>query len=97
MAYIAVTTQFDVVDPFDGQTSLREAVTQANGTAEADIIKFVLTLEGQTLVLTGGELSVTQDLTIDGNRNHDGTVAAIDGNRQGRVRISQAQARTSTS
>ena len=73
MAYLTVTTQADVVDPGDGQLSLREAVAQANATAGADYIKFVLTLEGQTLVLTGGELPVTQDLTIDGDRNHDGT------------------------
>jgi hypothetical protein len=30
MAYLTVTTQVDVVDPGDGQLSLREAVAQAN-------------------------------------------------------------------
>src|SRR5690242_18309378 len=85
MAYLTVTTQADVVDPSDGQLSLREAVAQANATAGADYIKFVVTLEGQTLVLTGGELPVTQDLTIDGDRNHDGTVMTIDGHASGRI------------
>ena len=85
MAYLTVTTQADVVDPGDGQLSLREAVAQANATAGADYIKFVLTLEGQTLVLTGGELVVTQDLTIDGDRNHDGNVVTLDGNANGRL------------
>ena len=32
----------------------------------ADTIQFIAALEGKTLVLTGGELLVTQDLTIDG-------------------------------
>ncbi len=85
MAYLTVTTQADVVDPGDGQLSLREAVAQANATTGADYIKFVVTLEGQTLVLTGGELAVTQDLTIDGDRNHDGILATIDGNANGRL------------
>ena len=57
MTYLTVTTQADVVDPGDGQLSLREAVAQANASAGADSIKFVVTLEGQTLVLTGGELA----------------------------------------
>ncbi len=85
MAYLTVTTQADVVDPGDGQLSLREAVAQANATASADYIKFVLTLEGQTLVLTGGELVVSQDLTIDGDRNHDGNTVTLDGNASGRI------------
>ncbi|MFZ1429296.1 MAG: hypothetical protein WAS21_21270 [Geminicoccaceae bacterium] len=85
MAYLTVTTQADVVDPGDGQLSLREAIAQANATAGADYIKFVVTLEGQTLVLTGGELAVTQDLTIDGDRDHDGNVVTIDGNHTSRL------------
>ena len=60
MAYLTVTTHLDVVAPGDGQLSLREAITQANATAAADTIRFVATLAGETLVLTGGELTITQ-------------------------------------
>ncbi len=59
MAYLTVTTQLDVVDPGDGRLSLREAVAQANLGTGADTIRFLSSLEGKTLVLTGGELSVT--------------------------------------
>lgn len=66
MAYLTVTTQADVVNPGDGKLSLREAVAQANASASADTIRFVASLAGKTLVLTGGELVINQDLTIDG-------------------------------
>ncbi|MFZ1426586.1 MAG: M10 family metallopeptidase C-terminal domain-containing protein [Geminicoccaceae bacterium] len=78
MAYLTVTTQVDVVDPGDGQLSLREAIAQANGSPGADTIRFVATLAGHALVLAGGELPINQDMTIDG-------VVTIDGNRNGRV------------
>ena len=52
MAYLTVTTQVDVVNPSDGQLSLREAVAQANSSASADTIRFIAALEGTTLVLT---------------------------------------------
>jgi len=45
MAYLTVTTQVDVVDPSDGQLSLREAVAQANATAAADTIRFLISLQ----------------------------------------------------
>ena len=53
MAYLTVTTQVDVVAPGDGQLSLREAITQANGASGPDTIVFAATIEGQTLTLTG--------------------------------------------
>ena len=81
MAYLTVTTQADVVDAGDGKLSLREAVAQANASASADTIRFIAALEGKTLVLTGGELVVTQDLTIDGGDDP----VTIDGNRNGRI------------
>ena len=47
MAYLTVTTQADVVDPGDGQLSLREAVTMANAAATAEYHRVrVLTLNG---------------------------------------------------
>ena len=66
MAYLTVTTQADVVDPGDGQLSLREAIEQANGSG-SDTIRFSAAVVGKTLVLTGGELSIADDVTIDGN------------------------------
>ena len=83
MAYLTVTTPFDVVAPGDGQLSLREAVAQANSSASADTIRFIAALEGTTLVLTGGELTVTQDLKIDGDSNDDGIKVTVDGNANG--------------
>ncbi|MFZ1428285.1 MAG: right-handed parallel beta-helix repeat-containing protein [Geminicoccaceae bacterium] len=85
MAYLTVTTQADVVDPSDGRLSLREAVAQANAGASADTIRFIAALEGKTLVLTGGELAVDQDLTIDGDANGDGTQVTVDGHANGRI------------
>jgi hypothetical protein len=66
MATFTVTRAADVVDPNDGQLSQREAVAQANATTAADTIVFAGSLEGQTLVLTGGELVVRQDLRTSG-------------------------------
>ena len=64
---ITVTTAADVVDANDGVLSLREAVAQANASAGFDEIEFAASLEGATLVLTGGELVVSGDLAIDGD------------------------------
>ena len=69
MAAFTVTTSTDIVDANDGVLSLREAVVQANATAAADTIQFANALEGQTLTLTGGELVLRQDVTIDGDGN----------------------------
>ena len=77
MAYITVTTPVDVVAPGDGKLSLREAITQANGSSGPDTIRFTATIVGQTLVLTSGELAVTDDLTING-RHRTTTVSSHD-------------------
>ena len=83
MAYITVTTLADLIDPIDGKISLREAVAQANA---GDIIRFALNLEGgPPLVLTQGELAITRDLTIDGDRNDDGGAVTIEGSAKSRV------------
>ena len=82
MAYITVTTLADLIDPIDGKVSLREAVAQANA---GDIIRFALNLEGgPPLVLTQGELAITRDLTIDGDRNDDGVAVTIEGGAKSR-------------
>ena len=85
MAYLTVTTHLDVVAPGDGQLSLREAIAQANATAAADTIRFVATLAGETLVLTGGELTITNDLTIDGGSGGRVTIDADGDSRVLRV------------
>ena len=66
MAYLTVTTQADIVDPGDGKLSLREAVALANASAGADTIRFTAAVAGHVLVLTGGELKLTNSAAIDG-------------------------------
>lgn len=84
MATITVTTAADVVAS-DGLRSLREAVTQANATSAADTIVFAPSLEGRTLTLTGGELVLRQDVTIDGDQNNDGREVTLSGGDHSRV------------
>ena len=84
MAYLTVTTQVDVVAPGDGQLSLREAIEQANGSG-SDTIRFSAAVVGKTLVLTGGELSITDDVTIDGNNGGAAAQTTIDANQASRV------------
>jgi hypothetical protein len=85
MATLTVTTAADVLDATDGVLSLREAVLQANDTAAADTIVFAGALEGRALTLTFGQLELTGDVTIDGDRDDNGSRVTIDGNRHDRV------------
>jgi Ca2+-binding RTX toxin-like protein len=71
MPSILVTTSADVVNGSDGVTSLREAIAEANANADADIITFAAGLEGSTITLTGGQLALADDVTIDGDVNGD--------------------------
>src|SRR5262249_38883652 len=48
-----------------GPGSLRQAVLDANGSPGADTIAFAPQLQG-TIALSSGQLSITDDLTIDG-------------------------------
>lgn len=85
MTTFTVTTAADVVNVGDDVLSLREAVQQANATAAADTIQFANALEGQTLALTGGQLTITSDVAIDGNRDNNATRVTLDGNAANRV------------
>src|SRR4051812_12394505 len=79
MATLTVTTASDMVDAGDGVLSLREAVAQSNGTATVDTINFASFIEGQTLLLTAGELVVSRDVNIDGDLNNNGRAVTLDG------------------
>lgn len=85
MAYLTVTTQADVVDPSDGKLSLREAVAQANASGGIDTILFSAAVVGQKLVLTGGELTITNDLIVDGDNRGKAAQTTIDANHASRV------------
>ncbi|MEO1092253.1 MAG: DUF4114 domain-containing protein [Pseudomonadota bacterium] len=66
MTEFRVTTTTDESDPGDGLLTLREAIDAANAADGADQITFDDALEGQTIVLTQGELTITDDLAIEG-------------------------------
>src|SRR5262245_17817619 len=46
-----------------GPESLRQAIFDANVNPGADLIRFAAAARGGTITLTGGELSITDDLT----------------------------------
>ena len=50
-----------------GGGSLRDAIAQANGAGGMDSIVFNAGLDGMTITLTSGELTVTEALSIDGD------------------------------
>src|SRR4051812_7332719 len=79
MATLTVTTTDDVVDAGDGVLSLREAVAQSNATTTIDTINFASFIEGQTLTLYGGELTLSRDVIIDGDQNNDGREVTLSG------------------
>ena len=63
---LVVTTPRDVVDPFDGLTSLRDAIAYANSHPGPDTITFdpaVLGRRPVTILLTGGPLVLTDPAT----------------------------------
>ena len=66
LAVATVDTELDVVDINDGLTSLREAIFAANTISGADTIEFDPSLAGKTILLTQGELLISDDLTING-------------------------------
>ncbi|MEL7018974.1 MAG: hypothetical protein AAGL18_09640, partial [Pseudomonadota bacterium] len=68
---IVVDTALDVVDPNDGLTSLREAITLANSMSDSDEIRFDASIANSTIRLTSA-LTITENVTIDGDINGDG-------------------------
>ena len=72
-----VDSPLDTVDANDGQTTLREAITQANATAGHDTITFQISGTGpQTIVLAGMLPTVNDTLTIDGSSQPGITIDA---------------------
>ena len=70
-----VTTADDVVDPYDEEISLREALAYAES---GDTITFDASLQGKTIALDSalGELTVNQSVTIDASNLWDATASA---------------------
>ncbi|MDO5310218.1 MAG: hypothetical protein Q4G03_12115, partial [Planctomycetia bacterium] len=65
---LCVTIPGDVVDPNDGEISLREAILYAAQYPElGSEITFAPWLDGQTITVTNGELAVNQTLTFNGS------------------------------
>ncbi|MEK0083312.1 choice-of-anchor Q domain-containing protein [Benzoatithermus flavus] len=85
MTTFTVTTLADVVDARDGRLSLREAVASANASAGADRILFAARLEGGRLALTHGQLTVSDDVSVDGDRDNNGSRVTIDANHHSRI------------
>ncbi len=77
---LVVTTTQDVVNPFDGLTSLREAINYAETLGGNPTITFAAGVTG-TITLTGGQLNINQNLSI----NDPGANIIISGNNAGRV------------
>lgn len=73
MATYTVTTAADVMNAGDGVLSSREAVQQANAAGAGDTIQFANVLEGQTLTLTQGQLTLASDMSIDGDTDKNVT------------------------
>ena len=88
---LLVTTATDIVDPNDGLTSLREAITYANNHPGDDTITFDSSLAGHTITLTGGELKLTDTTGVttiasrsprsDGDLKKYSTAAKLCGSR----------------
>jgi hypothetical protein len=78
LATITVTNLYD-----SGAGSLRDALSTAQSN---DTIQFAPNLAGGTLVLTGGELTIDKNITIDGDIAGNGTPGiTISGNSASRV------------
>ena len=86
----AATTTITVTDPGDsGAGTLRQAIIDANASTDDYVIDFDSSLNGATITLTSGQLSISNNgaLTIDG-----GGQVTISGNNASRVFVAQSGA-----
>jgi CSLREA domain-containing protein len=65
LAVVNNTEDVDDGDPFNGMTSLREAINLANSNPGLDAIEFDAALSEQTIVLGGTQLVITEAVIID--------------------------------
>ncbi len=88
---LVVTTTNDVVDRYDGETSLREAVAFANSDPDQSTITFASGAgeafeTGGTITLLSQLPALTTELTIDGDVNGDDVAdVTIDADGTGRI------------
>ncbi|WFB37436.1 choice-of-anchor Q domain-containing protein [Kiritimatiellota bacterium B12222] len=76
--YITVDTLVDETDGLTvGNISLRDAVSEGGNGA---VIRFDASLSGERIELSGGQLSVNKDLTIDASMLADGVIIDANGN-----------------
>ena len=77
-----VPSTFTVLNLADsGAGSLRQAILDANANPGADLIRFGPHARDGTVPLTGGELSITDSLTIDGLISRTSTRSSTDRRR----------------
>ncbi len=110
VASLMVTTAADVLDRFDGETSLREALALANDPlagslgdgdgdndgGPTDTITFAADLSGETITLVSGELVIGSDVAIDGDVSGDGGEPEITLDANGASRVIRIASGSST-
>ena len=86
---IVVTARDDAIDPYDGLTSLREAIACAGTSGLGTTIVFDPSLKGGTIRLNGEELTIDRPMTVDASAlwdvENDAPGLTIDGQGFSRV------------
>ncbi len=77
LANLIVTTTADVLDPLDGELTLREAIIAANVNGEDDVIDLGAGTYAIELVGFGEDLSLTGDFDILSDTNHMLTIRGL--------------------
>jgi hypothetical protein len=84
LAIFTVNNPGDFIDSNPNVTTLREAIAAAEATIQSDIIDFSTNpahgLNGATITLTEGELTITQSVSIDASMLSNGITVDASGN-----------------